>query len=267
MRSVIVRIGVALFPLLLVLCLSPQRARAATGPRIARSAGVSPLTSASRLFLAPTGLGGIMRPAVHGLQTSMSGWLGRLLWPASLTLHLPRSPATMLSMGLTGGVNRFLSLFSPDPAGPLLAAPRGLALLTVIPVAGVQSSGYGYRRDPIRQRRRKFHKGLDFRAPRGTPVHAAGPGVVEVARRKGSYGRLVIISHGAGLETRYAHLQRIDVKEGEFVPAGALVGTVGSTGRSTGPHLHFEVRRYGEALDPREAMRHGLDSPTLATMQ
>jgi murein DD-endopeptidase MepM/ murein hydrolase activator NlpD len=103
---------------------------------------------------------------------------------------------------------------------------------------------------------------VDFKAPRGTPVYAAGPGVVMHARRKGSYGKLIIISHGLGLETRYAHLSRIKVDEGEFVPAGALIGTVGSTGRTTGPHLHFEVRQFEEPVDPLWAL--GETRPSIA---
>ena len=264
----ITTIGVTLLPLLLVLCLRPQQARAATGPT-AHPAAVGSF-AATQMFLAPRGLTGSVHLGLRGLSSltgwhGVPGWLGQIL-PASLSFHVPRSPASMLAMWLTGGVNRFVGLFSPGADGPFLA-PTGLALLTVVPVAGVESSGYGYRRDPVRRRRRTFHKGLDFKAPRGTPVHAAGAGVVEVARRKGSYGRLVIISHGRGLETRYAHLQRVHVEEGAFVPAGTRIGTVGSTGRSTGPHLHFEVRRHGEALDPRWAMHHGLGGPALATMR
>lgn len=133
-------------------------------------------------------------------------------------------------------------------------------VLDVIPVQGAESSGYGYRRHPI-SGRRKFHKGVDFKAPRGTPVYAAASGVVTVARRNGSYGRLIIISHGLDLETRYAHLRQIHVEEGEFVSAGELIGTVGSSGRTTGPHLHFEVRRSGEAVNPYWAL--GTSAPSM----
>jgi murein DD-endopeptidase MepM/ murein hydrolase activator NlpD len=126
-------------------------------------------------------------------------------------------------------------------------------ILTEKPVPGQLSSPFGYRRDPIR-RRRKHHKGVDFVAKRNTPIHAAGPGVVAYAGRRGGYGRMVIIDHGLGLETRYAHLQRINVKKGEFVPRGATVGKVGSSGRATGPHLHFEVRQDGIAIPPAKAL-------------
>lgn len=127
-------------------------------------------------------------------------------------------------------------------------------VLTARPARGDLSSPFGIRQDPIRKRRRRFHKGLDFHGKRGQSVHAAGAGIVVRARRNGGYGRVVYIDHGLGLETRYAHLQRIEVKEGDFVPAGALIGKIGSSGRSTGPHLHFEVRRLGRAVDPHAAM-------------
>ncbi|MCG8420430.1 MAG: M23 family metallopeptidase [Proteobacteria bacterium] len=160
-------------------------------------------------------------------------------------------PGAVLLVWLTSGPSRL----SPDSGGPRAAIDRSeFSALKIQPIAGAQSSGYGYRRHPI-SGRRKFHRGVDFRARRGTPVRAAGSGVVVVAKRRGGYGKLVIISHGKGVETRYAHLHRIGVKKGEVVAAGEVIGAVGSTGRSTGPHLHFEVRRSGKAVDPHWAMR------------
>jgi murein DD-endopeptidase MepM/ murein hydrolase activator NlpD len=159
-------------------------------------------------------------------------------------------PDTLLAHWVSDGVSRLLGWFSAEGQGPGVA---DFGVLAVSPVTGVKSSGYGYRRHPI-TRRRTFHKGVDFQAPRGTPVYAAGPGVVSHARRKSSYGKLIIISHGHGLETRYAHLSRIKIKEGEFVQAGTLIGTVGSTGRTTGPHLHFEVRQFDEPVNPLWAL-------------
>lgn len=127
------------------------------------------------------------------------------------------------------------------------------ALLRVRPIAGAGlSSTYGVRRDPFRKRRMRRHSGVDLTAARGTPVLAAGPGTVVRARRSGGYGRAVYIDHGDGVQTRYAHLQEIDVEEGTFVPAGTLVGKVGSSGRATGPHLHFELRVNGVAVEPVE---------------
>jgi murein DD-endopeptidase MepM/ murein hydrolase activator NlpD len=102
----------------------------------------------------------------------------------------------------------------------------------------------------------RFHTGIDFPAPTGTPVAAAGAGRVTYAGHlKGGWGLVVTIAHGSGVRTMYAHLSRIDVKLGAGVPAGARVGLVGATGRATGPHLHFEVRLRGAAIDPLTAPR------------
>lgn len=103
------------------------------------------------------------------------------------------------------------------------------------------SSGYGYRVDPI-YGSSKFHEGLDFAASKGTDVFATGDGVVTVARREGGYGNVIDIDHGYNYLTRYAHLSEILVRPGEEVKRGQLIGKVGSTGKSTGPHLHYEVR-------------------------
>jgi murein DD-endopeptidase MepM/ murein hydrolase activator NlpD len=116
------------------------------------------------------------------------------------------------------------------------------------------SSSFGWRIDPF-SGRRAFHEGLDFTAAVGTPIYAAAGGIVTTARLSPDYGKLIKISHGSGLETRYAHASQLLVKEGEVVKKGQLIGKVGSTGRSTGAHLHFEVRMNGSALDPRKYLR------------
>ncbi len=121
-----------------------------------------------------------------------------------------------------------------------------------MPVDGYRyrSSSYGPRFDPI-SRRRSFHEGIDFAAPHGTPILAAAGGVVREARRFRGYGNMIELDHGDGLVTRYAHAARMLVKPGELVTRGQQVATVGSTGRSTGPHLHFEVLVAGQPADPR----------------
>ena len=111
------------------------------------------------------------------------------------------------------------------------------------------SSGYGYRRDPV-YGSTKFHAGLDFAAKNGTPVYATGDGSVEVAERKSGYGNCIDISHGYNYVTRYAHLSEILVKPGQQIKRGELIGKVGSTGKSTGPHLHYEVRFKDEPQNP-----------------
>lgn len=111
------------------------------------------------------------------------------------------------------------------------------------------SSGYGYRRDPI-YGSTKFHAGLDFAAKTGTPVFATGDGIVTDAERKSGYGNCIDIDHGYKYLTRYAHLSEILVKPGTQVKRGDLIGKVGSTGKSTGPHLHYEVRFKDEPQNP-----------------
>jgi murein DD-endopeptidase MepM/ murein hydrolase activator NlpD len=138
---------------------------------------------------------------------------------------------------------------------PPAAAPD-LTMLGASPVPGVESSGYGWRDDPFHGRR-KFHSGTDYRADRGTPVFAAGSGRVVFAGRQHGYGKAILIDHGNGLLTRYGHLHRIEVEEGAEVAAATKIGQVGSTGRATGPHLHFEVRLEGRPVDPVFAMRLG----------
>lgn len=118
------------------------------------------------------------------------------------------------------------------------------------------SSKFGIRKDPI-VGRRAMHSGLDFSARRGVPIASAADGVVIKAGRNGGYGKMVEIRHTDGLVTRYAHMSRISVKKGQAIRRGDTVGSVGSTGRSTGPHLHYEVRRHGEALDPLRFIRAG----------
>jgi murein DD-endopeptidase MepM/ murein hydrolase activator NlpD len=126
-------------------------------------------------------------------------------------------------------------------------------MLTTEPVARTESSGYAWREDPI-NRRAKFHHGTDYRGKRGTPVLAAGSGTVIFAGRRGGYGRVVFVDHGSGIVTRYAHLNRIDVKVGDVLAAGQQLGQLGSSGRTTGAHLHFEVRLSGRSVDPNTAM-------------
>jgi murein DD-endopeptidase MepM/ murein hydrolase activator NlpD len=114
---------------------------------------------------------------------------------------------------------------------------------------GRVSSAYGWRKDPITGGE-QFHHGIDLAAPEGSPVRAAMEGKVIASEFKEKYGNLVIVDHGRGLTTLYAHNRENRVKEGDWVKRGELLATVGSTGRSTGPHLHFEVKREGAHQDP-----------------
>jgi murein DD-endopeptidase MepM/ murein hydrolase activator NlpD len=120
--------------------------------------------------------------------------------------------------------------------------------------AAYNSSSYGWRIDPFNGNK-AFHEGLDFTANTGTPIRAAADGIVSEATNTHDYGNLVKIQHGSGLETLYAHASKLLVKAGERVVKGQVVAEVGSTGRSTGPHLHYEIRLNGESLDPRKYLQ------------
>jgi murein DD-endopeptidase MepM/ murein hydrolase activator NlpD len=118
------------------------------------------------------------------------------------------------------------------------------------------SSTFGVGRDPFLGTP-ALHSGMDFSAPAGFPAKATAAGTVVGAGWNGGYGRMVEIEHGNGLSTRFAHLSRIAVVEGQKVERGDVVGVVGSSGRSTGPHMHYEVRRGGEAVDPLRFIKLG----------
>ncbi len=116
------------------------------------------------------------------------------------------------------------------------------------------SSTFGYRRDPINGRG-AMHSGLDFKAAYGTSILAAADGTITKAGWMGGYGKTIEITHGNGLMTRYAHLSRLNVKVGQKVERGIQIGRMGSTGRSTGTHLHFEVRHHGRAINPHKFLK------------
>ncbi len=128
------------------------------------------------------------------------------------------------------------------------------------------TSDYGMRNHPVLGRRSQ-HKGVDLAASTGTPVYATADGVVARANRFGSYGNYIQIEHGGELQTRFAHLSGFAVKSGDRVKKGDLIGYVGSTGRSTGPHLHYEVRLSGEAVNPIPYMRGEMTGERLAVSQ
>lgn len=132
------------------------------------------------------------------------------------------------------------------------ALQRGLeGIPQVIPAAANHiSSGFGYRSDPFAGQA-AFHAGLDFKGPMGAPIFSAANGKVAFVGRRPGYGNSIDIDHGNGLHTRYAHMSAFRARPGQIVTAGQVIGAVGSTGRSTGPHLHFEVRLHGQPVNPR----------------
>jgi murein DD-endopeptidase MepM/ murein hydrolase activator NlpD len=176
----------------------------------------------------------------------LAGSLDRLFAPALV------DPLVRWQAGMRGFLHRVEGRLTVlvDDAGIVLP---DLTMLSTEPVAHSESSGFGWRDDPIRHRR-SFHSGTDFRGKPGTAVLAAGAGVVVFCGRLGGYGNAVDIDHGGGVLTRYAHLRRIETKKGDAITAGQAIGRVGSTGRTTGPHLHFEVRLDGSPVSPITAL-------------
>jgi murein DD-endopeptidase MepM/ murein hydrolase activator NlpD len=149
----------------------------------------------------------------------------------------------------------FASWRSMDRTGFATPAPMGsVNVPSRSPLESARlSSDFGLRTHPVLGGRRD-HKGIDLAAPTGTPVYASADGVIGKAEWFSSYGNYIQIEHGGEMETRYAHLSGYAVAAGEQVRKGQLIGFVGSTGRSTGPHLHYEVRVAGHAVDPTPYM-------------
>jgi murein DD-endopeptidase MepM/ murein hydrolase activator NlpD len=121
---------------------------------------------------------------------------------------------------------------------------------SIVPTKGYPSDRYGYRIDPF-TRERSFHPGIDITAPKGTKVVATADGLVVYAGRKLNYGKVVTVEHKFGMSTRYGHLDRFNVKSGQRVKKGDIIGYVGTTGRTTGSHLHYEVRLRNQPLNPQ----------------
>lgn len=124
------------------------------------------------------------------------------------------------------------------------------AVPLAIPVAGPVTSHFGVRTSPFSHGRR-MHEGMDIDCTIGAPIQASGPGIIEFVGRHGTYGLVVDVDHGGGLVTRYAHLSAAPQKVGTRVGKGTIIGRCGSSGRSTGPHLHYEIRENGNPVDPR----------------
>jgi murein DD-endopeptidase MepM/ murein hydrolase activator NlpD len=146
-------------------------------------------------------------------------------------------------------------------AGDLDALADMQAFAQTLPLGGPLAvidvtSGYGTRRDPFLGQT-AMHTGVDLAAASGTPVRATGPGEVTIAGANGGYGNMVEIDHGNGITTKYGHLSTIAVEVGEVAATGAMIGRSGSTGRSTGPHLHYEITRDGRTIDPMAHIRTG----------
>jgi murein DD-endopeptidase MepM/ murein hydrolase activator NlpD len=175
-------------------------------------------------------------------------------------------------IGLAASIERSLSGEPPPAPGPApglvprpsLHAPPAAAPTPALPVTGPVTSGFGSRADPFTGAP-ALHRGVDVAAPAGTPIRAAAGGVVRAAGPRGGYGETVEVDHGDGTTALYAHASALLVRAGDKIAPGQEIARVGSTGRSTGAHLHFEVRRGEQAIDPLRALgtyrRRGLIEP------
>jgi murein DD-endopeptidase MepM/ murein hydrolase activator NlpD len=180
-----------------------------------------------------------------------------------IVTSIPYEPALLVYAGLdrVGRGDLMLLKYGDDRGRVEWVDARGLDRRETggfdLPVGGRLTSGYGTRMHPLLGHAR-FHRGIDLAAAAGTPVRAAAAGEVVRTGWRGGYGRQVVLAHGQGLATSYAHLSRIAARVGERVTRGQVIGFVGSSGLSTGPHVHFEVARNGRAIDPRSAR---IDAP------
>jgi murein DD-endopeptidase MepM/ murein hydrolase activator NlpD len=172
----------------------------------------------------------------------------RLIAQSAAGMGGPYVPAN--SESLTAAEPRFKDLYLSWKKLTTLEAAL-VSIPAFAPVANYSlTSGFGYRYDPFNGGA-AMHAGLDMAGSQGEPIYAAAAGVVGTAGRSGGYGNLVELEHGRGMATRYGHLSKILVQPGETVKQGQLIGRMGSTGRSTGTHLHYEVRIDGRAVNPR----------------
>jgi murein DD-endopeptidase MepM/ murein hydrolase activator NlpD len=174
------------------------------------------------------------------------------LTPLTPGLRSPEDTFGLLRELLEGLESRLRSVKTDVDKRNALAA----ATPSIWPAHGWLTSTVGNRRDPINGDR-DYHSGLDIAADHGSAVFATADGIVTHASREGAYGNLVVVDHGYGLETRYGHLSAYKVKPGAQVKRGEIVGLVGSTGRSTGSHLHYEVRVNGRLLNPLQLLLNG----------
>ena len=147
------------------------------------------------------------------------------------------------------------------PAQPYAPALPAISTSLVYPLMGPrESSSFGVRKHPIRKKHTHHHAGIDLAAPRGAAIRAIADGRVMYSDPHGGYGNFVVIEHAYGLTSHYGHCDALKVRVGQKVKAGDIIATVGSSGASTGPHLHFEIRRDGAPQDP-ESFLPGLDVP------
>jgi len=207
-----------------------------------------------------SGLAGVKPDELKPLQRSQVGGKGGP--------YLPLSSASMQQLtqalqDVDEATDQNIDLFTLIESRLLESRLQALMVPNTVPVDGPLGSGFGFRADPI-SGRAALHTGLDFPAEIGTPIVAAAGGVVQSVDRHDQYGRLIEIDHGNGLVTRYAHVSKSLVQAGDIVRRGQSIAQVGNTGRSTGPHLHFEVLVAGVPHNPSRFLAGAGQVPKLA---
>ncbi|HEY9889505.1 MAG TPA: M23 family metallopeptidase, partial [Candidatus Obscuribacterales bacterium] len=178
------------------------------------------------------------------------GGIGRVA-SAEALFDLAQSRMPQIGSKLQSQVRPALESTLAEEAAQAAALPNAQPLKGSLEV----SSEFGLRRNPFGGFNYELHSGIDFRGPVGTPIYATADGVVVLAQATGGYGKHVVIDHGYGYETLYAHMSEIAVQVGDRLQRGEVVGALGSTGRSSGPHLHYEVHRNGQPVNPRYYLR------------
>ena len=206
----------------------------AVGERVSAMAGLKVEEFKPLMNTTTGGRGGPFVPADQPTLDDLTQWLTRLDQAAE----------------------QDLDLFTLVESRLLQTRLKALMIPSSRPVEGPVGSGFGFRSDPI-SGRGALHSGLDFPGDVGTPIHAAAGGLVLASEWHAAYGQVIEIDHGNGIVTRYAHCSKVNVEAGALVKRGQLIGAVGSSGRSTGPHLHFEVLLDGVPQDPAQFLEGG----------
>lgn len=191
----------------------------------ASSMGVEAADEVGRLYAGRGGEGGVLDRAAFNI---------------AILQHIVPEQADSLEM-LKGEVEEYVRRLAATPS--------------IWPTYGRLTSGFGMRRSPFNRAVMQFHRGVDIAGTHGTPVYATADGRVTTSSYRGGYGNLIIINHGYGFETYYAHLSRFAVSSGQWVKRGQVIGYMGRTGQVTGTHLHYEVHIYGVAVNPLNYMR------------
>ena len=183
-----------------------------------------------------------------------SGGQAEEIYQSMLDQELSKNMAGKGSNSIANILYQQLKHIDDKMNGNISSGKTNDSSLPVWPLEARVSSSFGWRKDPFTGNR-KFHEGIDLAAEEGTDVKAIMAGRVQITDDQKGYGKVVVLDHGHGFTTLYAHNKDINVKTGDWVTKGATIAKVGSTGRSTGPHLHFEVRKDGKNLDPESFLK------------